>query len=157
MKPKVIDIIKADQASKIALAITAVTWALCLWTVIYPFMPEGFWSSSPLTGSDAPNYLKSALGTTLLAAGVIAARLLSVLGVFKNGAEVTGSIKIVRIKGSRGYIIYTYSYEGKEYSKTASLNFTKKMKALYREGGPISLAVNANRPSQSLVRDLYFP
>ncbi|HNW29096.1 MAG TPA: hypothetical protein PKN50_11510 [Spirochaetota bacterium] len=157
MKPKIIDIIKADQPSKIALIITAVTWALCLCTAIYPFLPEGFMNSSPLTGKDAPYYLKSALGTTLLAAGVIAARILSILGVFKNGAEVTGSVKVVRIKGSRGYIIYTYNYEGKEYSKTASLNFTKKLKALYREGGPISLAVNANRPAQSLVRDLYFP
>lgn len=157
MKPKIIDIIKGDQASGIALIITAVTWALWLWTVIYPFLPEGFIRSSPLTGSDAPYYLKSALGTTLLAGGVVTARLLSIMRIFKNGAEVTGSVKVVRIKGSRGYIIYTYHYEGREYSKTASLTFTKRMKELYREGGPIRLAVNANRPAQSLVRDLYFP
>lgn len=155
IKPQLIQIIKTDQISNVVLIITALSWVLFLWTAIHPYLPETIMMSSPLGRNDLPYYLRSSLGITLLAMPVFVIRVLFIRGVFKNGAAVTGTIKVLRIKGSRGYIIYTYNHDGKEYSKTVSLNFTKKMAAGYREGGPIALAVKKNNPNQALIRDLY--
>ncbi len=157
MKPKLINIVKADQVSKMALLIMIFSWALCLWTVLYPFLPEAVMRYSPLNRNDAPTYIKSALGITFLAIPLVAVRVLSALRAFNNSVEITGSIKVLRIRGSRGYVIYTYNYDGKEYSRTTGLDFSIKLKSLFREGGPIALAVNRSKPGQALIRDLYFP
>ena len=141
----------------IALIITAIAWVLCLLMLFRPLLPEWIAGSLPITGRDASASLRPALGVTLLSAAILAIRTLSIYNVFKNGDEITGTIKVLRIKGSRGYIIYTYNHEGKEFSNTASLNFSNKLKSLFREGGPIVLAVRKDKPGQALIRDLYLP
>lgn len=150
-------IIKADRTAAIALIITAAAWIICLWTVLYPFLPESITKSIPLTGGNAPASIRSALVLTLLSALMAIFRVASILSIFSNGVEITGTIKILKMRNSRGYVIYLYSYEGKEYSNNASLTFTKKLKTLFREGGPISLVVSRNKPGQVLIKDIYMP
>jgi hypothetical protein len=154
-RPKIIRILKTDVPARIALFLALLLWFPFLWTIMSRYMPEFFVRSSPFRGIDSREYLKSALYMTVLALPMLIIRIMSVLGMFKKGADVTGNVKVLRKRKTGGYFIYSYEFGGRTYQKTCNLNSSKEMQ-LYHEGGPVALKVDPKKPDHALVCNRFF-
>lgn len=153
-KPRVSDIIRSDDLSKLTLIIPAAIWLLLLITVLYPYMPEHFQRISPLNHHDTPYYLPFALIMTAVSIPIFVLRVYSMMRLFANGIEVKGRVTFFWRKKDRGHIIYSYRFNDQTYEKGHALRLNRKMENL-KKGDEIAIIVNKKMPKQALIRDRY--
>jgi len=108
-----------------------------------------------IKGEETTQNLMTTLAVaTVVLAGVLVWRILSITSLFREGKESTGVINRVYFYRGRGIITYVHEYMGKKYICRDRVMKTKATTAL-TSGDEVTILFNTNNPKRAIIQDLY--
>jgi hypothetical protein len=151
--PSVFRILQSDYTAGLSLIMIIVVWGMYLILMYYGKIP-GTYGRDPLTTSDAPGFLKIAMGGTLLGIPLLTWRINFFNSLFKNAEKVTGYITYIHFYRDRGKVEYEYTYGNNNYTSHNAI-FKSGRTKYYQQGDEITLMVDPENPKKAVIRDLY--
>jgi hypothetical protein len=139
--PSIFRIVQVDYLASLGLILPLAFWGLSL--VGRFFDPEA-----------ASWFGLIAAPATLVGLGLIAWRAWTIRAVVSGGTQVPGVVSSLAFLRGRGRIRYVYTYRGKKYEGSNTLQANRFVRAL-APGREVTVALDSARPQRAFVRELY--
>lgn len=151
-KPSLARIVTSDHIALLTVLCPVVFWLMYLALTYFGYLPNPKGSKLP-SDSDRPFFFTLALITTFVCMPLLIWRVRHFQTVFANGEAVNGRIAKVSFFRGRGRIEFTYTYAGRQYDATNTLD--EASAPAFKEGDEVVVVVSRSNPKRSYIRDLF--
>ena len=122
---------------------------------VFPLVSWGVYGYDMLFQADPwSQFVNIALVVTVVGLCVLVWRCWLILSTFTQGTEVPATINQVGFFRGRGRVHYIYTYQQVKYKSSNVVNKTVFTRNLH-QGQSVTVMVNANRPKQAFIKELY--
>lgn len=148
-------IFKSDYPSLLGIIVVLVSWGLAGWALYHGSVPTNdLRGTTPVSPRGARIALAISGVLTLIAVPLSLRRGRRIQHILSDGAQVPGTLTLVRLDGDRGRVEYTYEHGGRTYEAGNAIwrnPATERLSA----GDAVSVYLDPEAPAEAYVGELY--